>query len=179
MPDDQRYVNTFPTRRSSDLAIAGQPLAPLFVSRAQCSFDQDTLEPAAVDEEFAGHGAAGEFFIDRKSTRLNSSHSSISYAVFCLKKKNYYSPQSRLMNTGILIMALHIITPVWFLCKCLMTNGMLTLSLHDALPISRSQGSHWLHSSYPARSAPSIRTPLNPLQSMKNSPATVRPANSS
>src|SRR6516164_10923894 len=27
---------------------------------------------------------------DRKSTRLNSSHSSISYAVFCLKKKNNY-----------------------------------------------------------------------------------------
>src|SRR5689334_25058101 len=27
-------------------------------------------------------------FLDRKSTRLNSSHSSISYAVFCLKKKN-------------------------------------------------------------------------------------------
>src|SRR5690242_21000635 len=27
-------------------------------------------------------------FIDRKSTRLNSSHMSISYAVFCLKKKN-------------------------------------------------------------------------------------------
>src|SRR5690242_21269940 len=28
---------------------------------------------------------------DRKSTRLNSSHMSISYAVFCLKKKNKYS----------------------------------------------------------------------------------------
>src|SRR2546430_12867301 len=28
------------------------------------------------------------FFRDRKSTRLNSSHSQISYAVFCLKKKN-------------------------------------------------------------------------------------------
>src|SRR2546427_7725493 len=27
---------------------------------------------------------------DRKSTRLNSSHSQISYAVFCLKKKNWY-----------------------------------------------------------------------------------------
>src|SRR2546427_2715330 len=27
---------------------------------------------------------------DRKSTRLNSSHSQISYAVFCLKKKNKY-----------------------------------------------------------------------------------------
>src|SRR5438270_7676069 len=28
------------------------------------------------------------FMVDRKSTRLNSSHSQISYAVFCLKKKN-------------------------------------------------------------------------------------------
>src|SRR2546430_11376731 len=28
---------------------------------------------------------------DRKSTRLNSSHSQISYAVFCLKKKKHYS----------------------------------------------------------------------------------------
>src|SRR2546430_7484855 len=31
---------------------------------------------------------------DRKSTRLNSSHSQISYAVFCLKKKNPASPSS-------------------------------------------------------------------------------------
>src|SRR3712207_6866310 len=29
--------------------------------------------------------------IDRKSTRLNSSHANISYAVFCLEKKNNYS----------------------------------------------------------------------------------------
>src|SRR3712207_8793296 len=29
--------------------------------------------------------------LDRKSTRLNSSHANISYAVFCLKKKNNYS----------------------------------------------------------------------------------------
>src|SRR3712207_7081277 len=27
-------------------------------------------------------------YVDRKSTRLNSSHANISYAVFCLKKKN-------------------------------------------------------------------------------------------
>src|SRR2546430_7285413 len=32
---------------------------------------------------------------DRKSTRLNSSHSQISYAVFCLKKKNHAWPDSR------------------------------------------------------------------------------------
>src|SRR2546430_10688882 len=31
---------------------------------------------------------------DRKSTRLNSSHSQISYAVFCLKKKNIYAARS-------------------------------------------------------------------------------------
>src|SRR3712207_7731803 len=29
-------------------------------------------------------------FLDRKSTRLNSSHANISYAVFCLKKKKKY-----------------------------------------------------------------------------------------
>src|SRR2546430_7143309 len=33
-----------------------------------------------------------EIFADRKSTRLNSSHSQISYAVFCLKKKKIISP---------------------------------------------------------------------------------------
>src|SRR4051812_49961679 len=31
--------------------------------------------------------ASGDVVLDRKSTRLNSSHMSISYAVFCLKKK--------------------------------------------------------------------------------------------
>src|SRR3712207_7972241 len=36
-------------------------------------------------------GSAGEDVVgDRKSTRLNSSHANISYAVFCLKKKHYY-----------------------------------------------------------------------------------------
>src|SRR2546430_13527826 len=32
-------------------------------------------------------GGSDPFVVDRKSTRLNSSHSQISYAVFCLKKK--------------------------------------------------------------------------------------------
>src|SRR2546430_11463453 len=45
----------------------------------------------AIDERERAVGAA----IDRKSTRLNSSHSQISYAVFCLKKKTS-SPQSYL-----------------------------------------------------------------------------------
>src|SRR5438309_5723994 len=36
--------------------------------------------------------------LDRKSTRLNSSHSSISYAVFCLKKKNIETFIQQLTN---------------------------------------------------------------------------------
>src|SRR3712207_7896185 len=43
----------------------------------------DRLE-AAVDE---GDDAYVRAVVDRKSTRLNSSHANISYAVFCLKKK--------------------------------------------------------------------------------------------
>src|SRR5437870_7133212 len=39
---------------------------------------------------------------DRKSTRLNSSHVAISYAVFCLKKKK---------NTHLVVMELHVIVP--------------------------------------------------------------------
>src|SRR3712207_8872061 len=36
----------------------------------------------------SGLGSSNSVFVDRKSTRLNSSHANISYAVFCLKKKN-------------------------------------------------------------------------------------------
>src|SRR3712207_7452120 len=35
---------------------------------------------------------------DRKSTRLNSSHANISYAVFCLKKKKFHPRQTRLVH---------------------------------------------------------------------------------
>src|SRR2546427_2750163 len=42
------------------------------------------LARASVVASSGGRGVGG---VDRKSTRLNSSHSQISYAVFCLKKK--------------------------------------------------------------------------------------------
>src|SRR5688572_31240990 len=41
----------------------------------------------AAHQDFAVFGDADLDALDRKSTRLNSSHSQISYAVFCLKKK--------------------------------------------------------------------------------------------
>src|SRR3712207_8300902 len=46
-------------------------------------------------------GSAGRGRRDRKSTRLNSSHANISYAVFCLKKKkNKRLTSSDLRRTG-------------------------------------------------------------------------------
>src|SRR5258705_4459582 len=53
--------------------------AALLLHHAPVLDHEDVGERAAVDEE------AG--VVDRKSTRLNSSHLGISYAVFCLKKK--------------------------------------------------------------------------------------------
>src|SRR2546430_13012697 len=43
--------------------------------------------------------------LDRKSTRLNSSHSQISYAVFCLKKKNNKISHSHCLNLKLTINA--------------------------------------------------------------------------
>src|SRR5690606_41352959 len=90
---DPRLLHSFPTRRSSDLV---QPAHVLLVA-ARADHDQSHIaelgfglrerldEPVTVlvlpqrgDEQHER---------DRKSTRLNSSHVKISYAVFCLKKK--------------------------------------------------------------------------------------------
>src|SRR5699024_4202340 len=63
---------------------------------------------------------------DRKSTRLNSSHVSISYAVFCLKKKKQRYNQTISYNN-----AAH--------------SDIYTISLHDALPISpKNNYSQWI-----------------------------------
>src|SRR5689334_23647556 len=45
-----------------------------------------------LDQVLVEHHVVGQ---DRKSTRLNSSHSSISYAVFCLKKKKKLASEKR------------------------------------------------------------------------------------
>src|SRR5688572_30941642 len=44
--------------------------------------------PGAQEQPPYAAGTDAGHALDRKSTRLNSSHSQISYAVFCLKKKN-------------------------------------------------------------------------------------------
>src|SRR2546422_4722003 len=47
-----------------------------------------------LDQRRGGDGAVARAAPDRKSTRLNSSHGYISYAVFCLKKKKNRSTSS-------------------------------------------------------------------------------------
>src|SRR5258708_14187029 len=51
---------------------------------------QDTLLPSTFISVCSHFWSRGLFSRDRKSTRLNSSHQIISYAVFCLKKKKHY-----------------------------------------------------------------------------------------
>src|SRR2546422_7521228 len=55
----------------------------------------DEVQPTAMRKHRRDHGP-----IDRKSTRLNSSHGYISYAVFCLKKKKQRGDKTeRLVQT--------------------------------------------------------------------------------
>src|SRR3712207_7109648 len=47
---------------------------------------RDAMLPRRGDRRHGAYSLKGESLSDRKSTRLNSSHANISYAVFCLKK---------------------------------------------------------------------------------------------
>src|SRR5699024_11813453 len=96
-PSD-RVLHSFPTRRSSDLANGSFCGANLgFCLSLTGRYDlwilnsDDPLDPANSENSirFFEARSPDKFWVrDRKSTRLNSSHVSISYAVFCLKKKN-------------------------------------------------------------------------------------------
>src|SRR2546430_10378220 len=58
--------------------------------------DMGALRPGARGERRVGPADRGrDGPRDRKSTRLNSSHSQISYAVFCLKKKKHNAKRER------------------------------------------------------------------------------------
>src|SRR3712207_2213362 len=101
-----------------------------------------------------GHHQGDRRDRDRKSTRLNSSHAIISYAVFCLKKKNnnhtliFYKIQSRITSCR---SPASLSLDAWIFCVLFVTHEdidrffffndtatteIYTLSLHDALPIS-------------------------------------------
>src|SRR5207247_10761213 len=95
---DNHYLPAFPTRRSSDLwqlrgsqgygAVHFSPNGKWLAAGGGTLLDVDTgrvfqqLSPRSYVLGFSPDSS-----LDRKSTRLNSSHEWISYAVFCLKKK--------------------------------------------------------------------------------------------
>src|SRR5207249_9278755 len=96
-----RHLHSFPTRRSSDLFhLPVIYLLSIPVAVSVTSNTTNMLDP--LNGTMAGGVAIisaalligvlitdpAPSSVDRKSTRLNSSHVSISYAVFCLKKKN-------------------------------------------------------------------------------------------
>src|SRR5215203_518666 len=103
---------------------------------------------------------------DRKSTRLNSSHANISYAVFCLKKKkldirleaeklaNLDDVGYQQLDVGVVLrLEAHVdarsgqpvdpLRVVFFFFNDTATTEIYTLSLHDALPISRPEGDEY------------------------------------
>src|SRR5690606_41863006 len=95
-------LHSFPTRRSSDLAeicefrgyrldlVRRRLLDP---RGAPVALMPKAVETLAYLVTHAGETVGKEELLeaDRKSTRLNSSHVKISYAVFCLKKKKTHS----------------------------------------------------------------------------------------
>src|SRR2546422_9893201 len=80
----------FPTRRSSDLGrIRDEGCAAPGIEQHASVDELVGKEACIVVRELCPklYRARREIDLDRKSTRLNSSHGYISYAVFCLKKK--------------------------------------------------------------------------------------------
>src|SRR4051812_50000360 len=69
------------------------PYTTLFRSVEPVDDPPDARQRVAREEALAGRVGTDVELGDRKSTRLNSSHMSISYAVFCLKKKKKTTPQ--------------------------------------------------------------------------------------
>src|SRR5438132_6988260 len=94
------YLHVFPTRRSSDLDVRRDFIA--FKRRLGYVPEEAHVYPALTGMEYLQlmgrlrempSRSTPDKHADRKSTRLNSSHTVISYAVFCLKKKKKKSPK--------------------------------------------------------------------------------------
>src|SRR5690606_41286742 len=93
-----RPLHSFPTRRSSDLLVSADheiPFAnftdidPLYQdAKIAYTYTADPVAvPGGIKVNVSNLALRIDDNSDRKSTRLNSSHVKISYAVFCLKKK--------------------------------------------------------------------------------------------
>src|SRR5258707_2410491 len=67
------------------------PYTTLFRSLQEGHPEAPSLPPPTGQTAVTFHRSGRVILLDRKSTRLNSSHANISYAVFCLKKKKNFA----------------------------------------------------------------------------------------
>src|SRR5205814_10085851 len=94
-----RDLHSFPTRRSSDLqSYPSQPIRLIAPFPPGGSVDITARLIADPLAKELGGRIIIENRTDRKSTRLNSSHLGISYAVFCLKKKKKKKQQTTMIK---------------------------------------------------------------------------------
>src|SRR2546429_1809869 len=75
------------TERPVTLSSGTNTIAGTHTQRIRSAIKAQTKTGPRAEAPEKWDGRAGTRIIDRKSTRLNSSHGYISYAVFCLKKK--------------------------------------------------------------------------------------------
>src|SRR2546426_3316658 len=78
-----------PVNRKSDSRRRNRAKREAALTAQSTRFSAAPAASAAVLARIAAFSLAQDWPLDRKSTRLNSSHLVISYAVFCLKKKKY------------------------------------------------------------------------------------------
>src|SRR5699024_12747325 len=86
-----QYLYSFPTRRSSDLDMQILTNTLRIANQINDYIQNERSKKGKLDNYRYMYDPNHDRYFhvkDRKSTRLNSSHVSISYAVFCLKKKN-------------------------------------------------------------------------------------------
>src|SRR5688500_19969482 len=92
-----RNLHSFPTRRSSDLGVAWEAISNRYLRYLGVLSGEQHRWPFLYMERERRRRTRAPLALlydrDRKSTRLNSSHLVISYAVFCLKKKTAKSHQ--------------------------------------------------------------------------------------
>src|SRR3712207_6987506 len=83
-----RSLRDLPGPRADMRTHAEDPARRIGIPSRQRRDPSGTLLGGGVSEWPKEHASKACEGADRKSTRLNSSHANISYAVFCLKKKN-------------------------------------------------------------------------------------------
>src|SRR5690606_42131026 len=93
---DLRDLHSFPTRRSSDLASTRRAST----LRRRSGSGRPRSWSSGRPGRRSSPGSRRTRVLDRKSTRLNSSHVKISYAVFCLKKKKSSECQVQALTEG-------------------------------------------------------------------------------